>query len=366
MWFGTVESMLYAAIIQGGIQTLVLLVYLNFRFPGFWLKFNAKFFREHLVYAVPFGAAGILWTLQNDMHYYFVSNTFGEAMFAIYAIGCFQLPLITMLAESVTSVLIPRMSQLQLVDDRNEMVRVTVGAMQKLSFFYFPAYVFLFITAETFITTLFTDKFTESVPVFLIFLTFLPFHIMLADPIVRAYEDLGRFLLKLRIATFITLFTALYFGVQYFGLKGIIGTVVVIRIAEMLIAESVVFHRIGVRLQDFRLLKNIGKTALISLFAGVFTFAVYYYVKEFTPSIGEYLVRIFFAQPGTGIVNFVSGSLTLGITFGVYASIYLLAAYFWNIIDSGEKETIINLFNKLLNPFNKRREIQTPQSQTLD
>ncbi|HSK72409.1 MAG TPA: oligosaccharide flippase family protein, partial [Pyrinomonadaceae bacterium] len=242
IWFRTVEAFLVAAMIQGAVQTLILLVYLNSRFPRFWQKFDAGFFREHLVYAVPFGLAGILYILQTDIHNYFVGYRFSEAEYAIYAYGCFQLPLITILAESIASVMIPRMSELQMRGERAEMIRLTARAMQKLSFFYFPIYVFLFITAQTFIITLFTRNYLASVPIFLINLTLLPFHILVTDPIVRSYRELGRFLLILRIFIFSGLVAALYFGIQHFNLSGMIAIVVVALICEKIIAEGVIIR----------------------------------------------------------------------------------------------------------------------------
>ncbi|MGB5013043.1 MAG: oligosaccharide flippase family protein, partial [Pyrinomonadaceae bacterium] len=59
--FATVEAFIYAAMIQGVIQTAILFWYLRSRFPGFWLKFDAGFFWEQMRYALPFGLAGILW-----------------------------------------------------------------------------------------------------------------------------------------------------------------------------------------------------------------------------------------------------------------------------------------------------------------
>jgi O-antigen/teichoic acid export membrane protein len=360
LMFESVDSILYAAVIQGGLQTLILLIYLGYRFPKFWLKFDLEFFREHIVYAVPFGIAGILWTAQTDIHYYFVGNRFGEAMLAVYAVGCFQLPLVTMLSESVTSVLIPRMSELQLKDDRREMIRITARAMEKLAFFYFPIYVFLVITAETFIVTLFTRKYLESVPVFLVFLTLLPFHVLLSDPIVRAFENLGRFLLKLRIFTFIVLIIGLYLGIQYFSLRGIIAIVVGIRIAEKIFAETVVFRKIGVKFNDIYLLRNIGKTAVLSVLTGIITYFVYVNIRELMPGFGEKLTELVFGRAKIGVVNFISGSLILGICFAVYSSIYLVTSFLWGIIDEKEKKSLLKVLYLLKRPFLKKN-FETPE-----
>ncbi len=362
VWFETVESILYAAIIQGLVQTIILLFYLNSRFPRFWLKFDFGFFKEHLTYAIPFGFAAILWTAQTDIHYYFVGNQYSDAMYAVYAVGCFQLPLITILAESVTSVLIPRMSELQINGDVREMIRVTTRAMQKLAFFYFPIFVFFHITAETFIVTLFTRKYIESVPIFLVFITLLPFHIMISDPIVRSYEKLGRFLLKIRIFTFIVLFSALYFGIQNLNLVGVIAIVVGIRIVEMLIVEAFVFSKIGAKWKDLYLLKNIGKIAVISVFVGLLMYPVYFYTKDLTPQIGKYLIGLFSSDAKPGVENFVSGMITLGISFVFYSVIYLILVSYWGIIDEDEKQAFLKIYNKLRKPL-RQKAIQNPQSE---
>src|SRR6185436_16209185 len=59
--FGSVESFIYAAMIQGILQTFILIKYLQSRFPGMFSSFDAGFFREQMVYAIPFGLTGILW-----------------------------------------------------------------------------------------------------------------------------------------------------------------------------------------------------------------------------------------------------------------------------------------------------------------
>jgi O-antigen/teichoic acid export membrane protein len=196
--YASIEAFMYAAIIQAAIQTFILLFYLKSRFPGFWREFNSTFFREQMFYAMPFGFASLLLILQTDVHTYFVGNRFSPAEYAIYVYGCFQLPLFSMLGESAGTVLILRMSELQAQGKTREIVTLAARAMQKLSFFYFPAYVFLFITASVFITTLFTDEYAASVPIFLVNLTLLPFDIWITDPIVRAYKELGSFLIILR------------------------------------------------------------------------------------------------------------------------------------------------------------------------
>ncbi len=344
--FASIEAFIYAAIIQATLQTVILLVYLNSRFPRFWRKFDWRFFREQAFYALPFGLAGVMWTLQTDVHTYFVGYRFSAAEYAVYAYGCFQLPLLSMLVESAGTVLIARMSELQARDAKREIVELTARAMQKLAFFYFPAYVFFFITAQVLIVTLFTEKFAASIPIFLVNLTLLPFDIWVIDSITRAYKDFGRFLLILRVFILIGLVAALWFGIQHFTLTGMIAIVVITSLIERFISTTVLLRKLEVKWTDWRLLKDTGKTALISVVAGIFTFFIYRQAKEFMPAVGVSLAEMFFSAPKKSVVNFLSGSLTLGASFAVFAPVYLFLMNRFNLIDEDEKILIRNLLEK--------------------
>lgn len=365
--FGSVEAFVYAAIIQAALQTLVLLVYLNSRFPRFWTSFELEFFREQLVYALPFGFAGLLWTMQTDIHNYFVGYRFSAAEFAVYAFGCFQIPLIAMLSESVTSVLIPRMSKLQTENDKPEMIRLTVRAMQKLAFFYFPIYVFLMITAQTFVITLFTRNYAASIPIFMINLTLLPFLIWVLDPIVRSYKELGRFLLILRVFIFIALIAALYFGIQNFTLSGMIAIVVVTTIIEKFISSIAVLRKLEVKRADIYLLKDIGKTAVCALLAGIFTFLFYWQFNEKLAAFGTDLAQDVFEFSKTSVIDLFSGVLVLGACFLIFTPIYLLSANFFGIIDDDEKKFAGEKWTKLTKIFKPKIKLtQDSGLKTLD
>jgi O-antigen/teichoic acid export membrane protein len=327
--FGTVESLVYAALVQTVVQTIFLLIYLNLRFPDFWFAFNPRTFWEQAVYALPLGFAGLLWSFQLDLHNFFVSNRFTPAEFAIYATGCFQLPLIGMLSEAVTSVMIPRMSELESADKRREMLALSAIASERLAVFYLPIYVFLMITADVFITTLFTSAYAASVPIFQINLTLLPFYIFLLDPIQRAYKDLGQMLLKLRIVLFIAMTTALWFGVQYLDLRGMIAIVVGVTLIERVLMTVAVGRRLGFQLSDVRLFTNVGKIALACLAAGIPTFAAWW-----------------LAHNAPAIIN-------LAISAAVFGVIYLSALHFLNAIPDAEKQRLVNFVQNFLQKFRK-------------
>ena len=348
--FATVESFIYAAMIQGAIQTAILLIYLRSRFPGFWRSFEPKFFVEQMKYAMPFGLAGILWMAQNDIHNYFVGNKFSSADFAIYAYGCFEVPLIAMLSESVTSVLIPRMNELQQSGDKDEMIRLTARASQKLAFFYFPIYVFLLITANTFIITLFTEKYAASAAIFVINITILPFAVIITDPILRSYKELGRKFLLTRILVLTSLIAVLYFGLPYFSMTTIIMVAVGAILIEKCVAESMIIFKLGLRWRHLPLLSNVGKTGIAAIVAGVVTYFVYSNVHVYLLGVGEQLAESALHTTKLSTLNFVGGSFVLAISALVYVPIYLFAANMFGLIEHDEKRAVRAVFEKLT-PF---------------
>lgn len=284
--FGTLRALILAALVQGALQTIILLAYLRSRFPGFWRGFQWEMMRTQLAYAMPLGLAGLLYTVQADLHNYFVSHRFSAAEFAVYSVGCFQLPLVGLLRESANSVMITRVSLLQKEGETREIIELMARVMRKLAVFFFPIYAFLMVAGREFIAFLFTPAYLSSWPIFALYLTVLPFFIVIFDPLVRAYSEHRYFLLKVRAAMFFVLIAGLWFGVARFGLLGAVGTVVLIGIAERLALLAKFGRVLEVSRRDLPLLRDVGKVAVASITAA----AAAAVVRAFMPGIKPFFV----------------------------------------------------------------------------
>ena len=271
VFIGSLKALVAAAAIQGACQVIAYLLYLKFRFPGFWRQFDGALMRRQLSYALPLGAAGLLYTFQTDLHNYFVSNRFGPALFAIYSVGTAQLPLVYMLQEAASSVLIPRISLLQRNNDGHEIAHQMVRAIRKLAAAYLPLYFLLLVVGPEFIRFLFTDRYASAWPVFAIYLTLLPISMILYDPLYRAFADQRYFLIRLRIVLLAALIPLLWFGSAQFGLVGAISAVVVVLAAERVVTLIRFSRILGVSWTDVPLALDIGKLALAAGGAGLAT-----------------------------------------------------------------------------------------------
>jgi O-antigen/teichoic acid export membrane protein len=357
--FGTVESFLYAAMLQGVLQTGLLITYLWSRFPRFWRHFDLSFFREQMIYAVPFGVTGILWMAQNDLHIYFVGYKFSSSELAIYAYGCFQVPLIAILSDSITSVLIPRMNALQLVGNRHEMIRLMARATHKLAFFYFPIYAFLLITAHTFITTLFTEAYEASVPVFVINLTLLPVSILVTDPIVRSFKELGKALLVTRVLVLTSMIAIFYFALDRFSLTGMITVAVCAIISEKAIAVGIVIRKLDLGLHHVRLLTGVAKTGAASVAAGLVTFLAYTNFHVYIRRVGEQIIQDTFGTHEATALHFGGGVLILSICAAVFTPIYLAVANGLGLIEDEEKQAVRAFLRQLFPDRSATKIVET-------
>jgi O-antigen/teichoic acid export membrane protein len=187
--WGTIQSIVLATMIYSCLHVTLFLFYLRDRFGRFWENFKWPLLRSHVSYALPLGVGGLLWSLQMDVHNYFVSHYFGAAVFAIYSTGCFQLPLVGILSDSVASVLIPRISALQHQSQTDRIAVLMPAVMRALAILYVPIYVFLTLMAREFVTLLFTTRYLASIPIFRINLLLLPLSLVMLDPIIRAYTE---------------------------------------------------------------------------------------------------------------------------------------------------------------------------------
>ena len=307
--FGSVAALIYAALIQGIIQTVILLLYLNSRFPRFWARFEWSVLRMQLSYSLPFAFAGLLYTLLTDLHHYFVSNRFDAATYALYAIGCFNIPLVGILSESIAAVMIPAVSRLQKQADHREILVLTARVMRKLSMVFLPLYAFLIVMGREFLTALFTPQYSASWPIFAINLTMLPLSIMVLDPIMRAYAEHRNFLPKLYSVLSILLALALWLGIGRFGLVAAIATVVVVHMIGRLATAIKVAYMLDVRWEDATLLKDVGKVAIAAAVAAIITALGRILLSDLSPlpslAVGAAIFGVAFTG-GTVLLNILT------------------------------------------------------------
>jgi O-antigen/teichoic acid export membrane protein len=180
---------------------------------------SGKLLREQLVYAAPFGAAMALSFPQQNAHFYLVASAVAPALYALYRVGCFQLPVVELLYTPTSEVLMVRLGELEKAGRLEEGVLAFREAAGKLALVFLPFAAFLFAAAPEFISALFGAKFLPAVPIFRVSVLGVVLSILPMDGVLRARGYTRAILLSYFIKTVVTV-PLVWWGVRSFGMKG--------------------------------------------------------------------------------------------------------------------------------------------------
>ncbi|MGA9772448.1 MAG: oligosaccharide flippase family protein [Blastocatellia bacterium] len=318
--FRSTYAIVIAAVVQGSLLCVILFFYLKKRYGHFWRSFDFALFKAQIGNALPFGLGALAFGAQADLHNYFVSHYFEPAMFAIYSVGCFDIPLLGMLYESVVSVLLPEVARLQVQKDNEGLISLWATAIRKLAFFYVPAYVLLFVLREEVITFLFTKQYKDSAIIFAINLLLLPLYLSVYTSFIRAFDDLRYYRLKLSLVMIPVTCVLLYTGIHVAGLVGAVSACVLAQTIDVVVMVTKTARRLGVQPREIRRLAPVIKTITASTVAGIAT----YLAKM---SLGD--VHVF---------------IVLAACASVFAVVFLFIAFIVGAVTDDEKSELIRFY----------------------
>jgi len=216
--FGGVRSLLVGAVAFGVLRLAAMFVYLWREF-GRELRVDLDIWRSQLAYALPFAMAVSVEVVLLNFHQYFVAARFDTATFAIYSVGCLQIPLIDLVMTSSVNVMMVQMAGHAVKGETRAAMTLWHDTICKLAFIFFPLTVLLLVTAHQVIVALFTANYLASVPIFMIWtLTILP-SAFAVDGVLRVYAQ-TRFLLVMNVVRFVVVVALISWLLTAFGLRG--------------------------------------------------------------------------------------------------------------------------------------------------
>ncbi|PYM18812.1 MAG: hypothetical protein DMD81_05015 [Candidatus Rokuibacteriota bacterium] len=226
---GTLEGLLVGGVVFAALRLVATVVYVV-RTYGRAVLPDRACFGEQVRYAAPFSLAVLLEYGYRSLHQYLVSTRFDPATFAIYAVGCLQIPVFEALVASAANVLMVRMGE-QLNDgDTKAAVETWRDVTQRMAAFMVPAVALLVVLAHDLIVTLFTGAYEASVPIFAVTaIAYLPAALM-TDSVLRVYAQ-TRFLVVLN---FIRLFAVALALLALLPVLGLVGAALAMLVASVI------------------------------------------------------------------------------------------------------------------------------------
>jgi O-antigen/teichoic acid export membrane protein len=321
--FGTVRSLLIAAVVFGGLQCCVMTFYLWRRYGEFWRQFDGQLFKAQLSNSLPYGAGALLFNLQDDLHNYMVSHYFDASVFAVYSVGCFDLPLLNVLLDSVGRVLIPELARLEMAGNNQAVAEVWSSWVRRLALLFVPSFGFLLLMRREFILALFTPQYSAAIPIFAINITTILLRVLITGPVLRAFSRYRYFRLRLCILLLPASWLSIYAGIKIAGPVGAITAVVLVQLLDAAITLAAVRRAVNFSFRPGPIAVWIARISVASAGAGICT----------------YLVR-------ASVSN--AGNLTiLVICAGVFGLAYGALAFLSGAVTRSERAELRVLFNRL-------------------
>ena len=297
------------------------LVYIVKEYHLSWKDFEWGSFRRQLLYSVPFGFAVILQVTQDKLHNFVISYQYSAAVFAVYSIGMFQLPIVDLIYTPMSQLLIVRMTALRQKSTRQEVILLWHDITKKMAMVFFPLFVLFQLIARDFVVLLFTETYLPSVPIFRVAVVTLLAAVFLPEGALRAYAD-TRFILRVTFFKLIVTLLLIFPFLNWFGLSGGVITLVIV----LLLAKAILLWKMSqliplslTQLLPWRELLNI---AVFSVLCAVPAF----FVKG---------------------ISFSSHFIGLSVSVIVYLLFYLVFLFTSHLITFDEKREIVRIFRQM-------------------
>jgi O-antigen/teichoic acid export membrane protein len=215
---GGVRGVVWGAVAFAAVRLLAMLA-------SFWHEFKDSLrpdftlWKSQLAYALPFALAVGIEVVQANFHQYVVASRFDAAAFAIFAVGCLQIPLVDVIASSSANVMMVRMAENGFDSRGQEALALWHRTIARLAAVIFPLTVFLLITARDIIAILFTESYVASVPIFMVSTLTILLSVFCIDAVLRVHAQ-TRFLFGMNLLRLAVVAGFIGWFLSMFGLVG--------------------------------------------------------------------------------------------------------------------------------------------------
>jgi O-antigen/teichoic acid export membrane protein len=198
LWFRSLDWLLVGAVAFASARFCVTALYVAREFRGD-IRPDLALLRAQLAYTLPFQAGAVLDVLHSSAHQYAVSARVDAATFAIYAVGCLQLPAVELVAGPACNIMMVRMGERRRDGRADAALAIWRDTTRRLALLLFPLVGSVLVTARELIVLLYTKTYLASVPVFMLWSLMMLFAVVQTDGVLRTYAA-TRYLLWLHVA----------------------------------------------------------------------------------------------------------------------------------------------------------------------
>lgn len=242
--FGGLMALLIGSVMFAMLRFGVTVWYMRAEFTD-GVRPDMALFRKQLAYALPFALAILIDSAQQNLHMYAVSYHYDAATFAVYAVGCLQVPMVDFMMTSTSSVMMVRMREQLHTGDHAAVLELWNDTTRKLALVFIPLVGVLLVCADRLIDLLFTSRYAASAPLFMVWSLSILLTALMTDSILRVYAE-TRFLIFMNIVKLLFIATTIGWALSALGLMG----AVLSTLGAMLVSKLIALVRVRTLLRS--------------------------------------------------------------------------------------------------------------------
>lgn len=211
------------------------------------IHFSYPFVRKHLKLGGPLVAATFLSGSAQFVDGFIVTSRFDEGTFAIFRYGARELPLAMLLANALSSAMLPEFAR---VENLKENLMKLKKSVMRLMHFLFPLTAVLLLASHPVFPVLFNPRFEESATIFNIYLLLIISRLLMPQTILNGLKHTGEIMRASFFELILNVTLSLLF-VQYFGIAGIAFATFIAYFFEKVYLIFTLKRKLSVPLSDY-------------------------------------------------------------------------------------------------------------------
>ena len=215
------------------------------------IRFSKSFVKEHLKLGMPLVAATLLSGSAQFVDGFIVTSHFDESTFAVFRYGARELPLATLLANALSSAMLPEFGNKEKLKENLEKLKQSVT---RLMHFLFPLTAVMLLVSKPLFPVVFNPDFAESATIFNIFLLLVISRLLMPQTILNGLRQTRQIMFASFFELVFNVSLSLLF-VQYWGIAGIAFATFIAYLFEKIYLTIVVRRNLNIRLLEYHPMK---------------------------------------------------------------------------------------------------------------
>jgi O-antigen/teichoic acid export membrane protein len=229
-------------------------------------EFDTKILKSQLSIALPLVFGLLISGSADYIDGFLISMKYTSRDFAIFRYGAKEFPLVLLLANALSTSMIPKVSQAVRSNSNFDMLKAESSKLMNL---LFPISIALLIASPWIYPIVFRSEFIASAPIFNIYILLIISRLIFPQTIVMAFQETGVIFRIALIEISINVVSS-YFLMQQFGMEGVAWGTVIAFMSEKLLLSFYLFKYKGISPEAYIPIKKLATFSLLLIFAYVF------------------------------------------------------------------------------------------------